>query len=51
MNDSTDNIILDTATRIFLDLCEPATVNDAENRRGYSHDVRLLFRPHSLQQK
>jgi len=30
MSDSTDNIILDTATRIFQDLCEPATVNDAE---------------------
>jgi alkylation response protein AidB-like acyl-CoA dehydrogenase len=31
MNDSTDNIIVDTATRIFRDLCEPATINDAEN--------------------
>ena len=31
MNDNTDNIIVDTATRIFRDLCEPATVNDAEN--------------------
>jgi acyl-CoA dehydrogenase len=30
MNDNTDNIIVDTATRIFRDLCEPATVNDAE---------------------
>src|SRR6266851_6975701 len=30
MNDSTDNIIVDTATRIFQDLCEPATVNEAE---------------------
>jgi alkylation response protein AidB-like acyl-CoA dehydrogenase len=30
MSDSTDNIIVDTATRIFQDLCEPATVNDAE---------------------
>src|SRR6202035_3975185 len=30
MNDTTDNIIVDTATRIFQDLCEPATVNDAE---------------------
>jgi acyl-CoA dehydrogenase len=30
MNDSTDNIIVDTATRIFQDLCEPATINDAE---------------------
>src|SRR5271169_7153423 len=30
MNDNTDNIIVDTATRIFQDLCEPATVNDAE---------------------
>src|ERR1700736_4786425 len=30
MNDSSDNIIVDTATRIFRDLCEPATVNDAE---------------------
>ncbi len=31
MSDTTDNIIVDTATRIFRDLCEPATVNDAEN--------------------
>ncbi len=30
MSDSTDSIIVDTATRIFQDLCEPATVNDAE---------------------
>jgi len=30
MNDTSDNIIVDTATRIFQDLCEPATVNDAE---------------------
>ena len=30
MNDSTDNIIVDTATRIFQDLCEPATINDTE---------------------
>jgi acyl-CoA dehydrogenase len=30
MNDSTDNIIVDTATRIFRDLCEPTTINDAE---------------------
>jgi acyl-CoA dehydrogenase len=30
MDDSSDNIILDTATRIFRDLCEPATVNNAE---------------------
>lgn len=30
MDDSTDNIIVDTATRIFQDLCEPATINDAE---------------------
>ena len=30
MSDSIDNIIVDTATRIFQDLCEPATVNDAE---------------------
>ena len=30
MSDNTDNIIVDTATRIFQDLCEPATVNDAE---------------------
>ncbi len=29
MSDS-DNIILDTATRIFRDLCTPATINDAE---------------------
>ncbi len=26
-----DNIIVDTATRIFRDLCQPATINDAEN--------------------
>jgi acyl-CoA dehydrogenase len=26
----TDNIIVDTATRIFMDLCEPQTVNAAE---------------------
>src|SRR5437868_13946999 len=30
MSDSTDNIIVDTATRILQDLCEPATINDAE---------------------
>ena len=30
MSENTDNIIVDTATRIFRDLCEPATVNDAE---------------------
>jgi acyl-CoA dehydrogenase len=30
MNDKTDHIILDTATRIFQDLCEPNTVNEAE---------------------
>src|SRR6202007_2398478 len=30
MSNSTDNIIVDTATRIFRDLCEPATINDAE---------------------
>ena len=30
MNDTTDNIIVDTATRIVRDLCEPATINDAE---------------------
>ena len=30
MADSSDNIIVDTATRIFRDLCEPATINDAE---------------------
>jgi acyl-CoA dehydrogenase len=30
MSDHSDNIIVDTATRIFRDLCEPATVNDAE---------------------
>ena len=30
MSDNADNIIVDTATRIFRDLCEPATVNDAE---------------------
>jgi acyl-CoA dehydrogenase len=31
MSDNTDTIILDTATRIFHDLCEPATVNEAES--------------------
>jgi acyl-CoA dehydrogenase len=30
MSDNTDNIIVDTATRIFQDLCEAANVNDAE---------------------
>ena len=30
MSDNTENIIVDTATRIFQDLCEPQTVNDAE---------------------
>src|SRR5690242_21754479 len=30
MNDNADNIIVDTATRIFQDLCEPNAVNDAE---------------------
>ncbi|MGH7036542.1 MAG: acyl-CoA dehydrogenase family protein [Stellaceae bacterium] len=30
MNDTTDTIILDTATRIFEDLCEPAVINAAE---------------------
>jgi alkylation response protein AidB-like acyl-CoA dehydrogenase len=30
MNDSTDNIIVDTATRILQDLCEPNTINEAE---------------------
>jgi acyl-CoA dehydrogenase len=30
VNDTTDNIIIDTATRIFQDLCEPNTVNEAE---------------------
>src|SRR5947207_15336828 len=28
-----DNIIVDTATRIFADLCEPQTVDAAEERR------------------
>src|ERR1700756_5643106 len=30
MNDSSDSIIVDTATRIFRDLCDPNTVNEAE---------------------
>jgi acyl-CoA dehydrogenase len=30
MSDSSDNIIVDTATRIFQDLCPPATINDVE---------------------
>jgi acyl-CoA dehydrogenase len=30
MNESTENIIVDTATRIFQDLCEPRIVNNAE---------------------
>jgi acyl-CoA dehydrogenase len=30
MSDTSDNIVVDTATRIFQDLCEPATINDAE---------------------
>ena len=29
----TDSIIIDTATRIFADLCEPATINAAEEGR------------------
>jgi acyl-CoA dehydrogenase len=31
MTASTDNIVVDTATRIFQDLCEAATVNEAES--------------------
>src|ERR1700757_1777423 len=31
MNDSSDSIIVDTAARIFQDLCDPNTVNEAEN--------------------
>jgi alkylation response protein AidB-like acyl-CoA dehydrogenase len=31
MDDDANNIIADTATRIFRDLCEPNTVNEAEN--------------------
>src|SRR3954454_13728118 len=30
MNDSSNNIIVDTATRIFQDLCGANTVNEAE---------------------
>jgi acyl-CoA dehydrogenase len=30
MNDDTDTLILDTATRIFRDLCEPEVVNSTE---------------------
>ena len=30
MSDSNDNIIKDTATKIFSDLCEPRLINDAE---------------------
>ena len=30
MDNDSDNIVVDTATRIFRDLCEPATVNAAE---------------------
>jgi acyl-CoA dehydrogenase len=30
MSEGADTIIVDTATRIFQDLCEPATVNEAE---------------------
>jgi acyl-CoA dehydrogenase len=30
MSDNSDNIVVDTATRIFRDLCEPGTVNAAE---------------------
>jgi acyl-CoA dehydrogenase len=33
MNDSTDTIIVDTATRIFRDLCAPNTINAAEQGR------------------
>src|ERR1700749_2435959 len=31
MNDSSNNIIVDTATRIFQDLCGANTVNEAEH--------------------
>lgn len=31
MSEHFDNIVVDTATRIFRDLCQPATINDAEN--------------------
>ena len=31
MSDHSDNIIVDTATRIFRDLSQPATINDAES--------------------
>jgi acyl-CoA dehydrogenase len=31
MSDSSDNIIVDTATRIFQDLCDAAAINDAES--------------------
>src|SRR5207244_5791385 len=30
MSEASDNIIIDTASRIFQDLREPATINDAE---------------------
>ncbi|HEV2300049.1 MAG TPA: acyl-CoA dehydrogenase family protein [Stellaceae bacterium] len=30
MNEGGDSIVVDTATRIFRDLCEPATINEAE---------------------
>ena len=30
MNEAADDIVVDTARRIFRDLCEPATINDAE---------------------
>ena len=33
MNATTDSIIVDTATRIFADLCEPGVVNAAEEGR------------------
>jgi acyl-CoA dehydrogenase len=31
MSENADNIIVDTATRIFQDLCSPATINEAES--------------------
>jgi hypothetical protein len=40
MSDTSDNIIVDTATRIFQDLCEPATSNDAEKGVGHAGGMR-----------
>jgi hypothetical protein len=44
MSGTTDTIIIDTATRIFQDLCEPATVN-GRSRQDLESDEMLLLAP------